>query len=97
MVDAGTDAIIPRGNTIVKQEPCPGVLVTSILPPWWTTICSTSDRPMPVPTSPEVSALRCPVELLEDVLQFLGIHADAFVPHRQAQAGGVPAAPPPAR
>ena len=44
------------GNTKVKQEPRPGLLVTSIEPPCWVTICSTIERPMPVPASPDSSA-----------------------------------------
>src|SRR5262249_61661818 len=46
------------GNTKVKQEPCPGLLVTSMAPPCCVTICSTMERPMPVPASPDSSALR---------------------------------------
>src|SRR5260370_4378182 len=43
-------------NTKVKQEPRPGLLVTSMEPPCCLTICSTIDSPIPVPTSPDCSA-----------------------------------------
>jgi len=44
------------GRISVKQEPRPGRLATSILPPWRVAICSTIDSPMPVPASPDASA-----------------------------------------
>src|SRR6185437_6267735 len=45
------------GTERVKHEPAPGWLTTSMRPPCCSTICWTIDNPIPVPTSPDASAL----------------------------------------
>ncbi len=69
----------------MKVAPCPGLLLTSISPPWERQMARAMARPRPVPPDARPRAPSAPVEPLEQVREMLGGDPLAIVTHRDSR------------